>query len=224
MSYILDALKKAEQEREIGQVPSIASGHEQAAHSGTNRWLWVVAGVLVVNVFVLVIALWPQPDTKPVVVVPPVAAVTPPAPRPIVPVPPPVPQRRAPAVPVAPPVVTARPVETAPGTSTRPMTALRPLPPLSGPPPVTAAAVASIPANNLPVWPQVSGSLFQQINSSLHLDVHVYSDSPGERFVLINMRKYNEGEQLQEGLVVDAITPEDVILSFRGERFRVQPE
>jgi general secretion pathway protein B len=76
--------------------------------------------------------------------------------------------------------------------------------------------------NNLPVWPQVSSQLFQQINSGLRLDVHVYSKLPEERFVLINMQRYREGEQLQEGPVVDEITPSEVILSFRGQRFRVQ--
>ena len=89
----------------------------------------------------------------------------------------------------------------------------------------TAAPVAAAPAtgpnDNLPVWPQVSSQLFREINSSLRLDVHVYSEHPQERFILINLQKYKEGEQLQEGPVVDEITPVGVIFSFRGQRFRV---
>jgi general secretion pathway protein B len=90
------------------------------------------------------------------------------------------------------------------------------------PPPVVAAVNRG--DNNLPVWPQVSDQLFREINSDLRLDVHVYSDQPHERFVLLNMRKYHEGERLQEGPVVDAITPGGVTLSFRGQRFRMQSQ
>jgi general secretion pathway protein B len=74
---------------------------------------------------------------------------------------------------------------------------------------------------NLPVWPQVSPDLFRAIDSDLHLDVHVYSKVPQQRLVLINTRKYTEGQRLQEGPVVDAIRPDGVILSFQGQRFRL---
>jgi general secretion pathway protein B len=66
--------------------------------------------------------------------------------------------------------------------------------------------------------------LFRQINSELRLDVHVYSEQPQERFVLINMMKYGEGDQLQEGPVVDAITTDGVILSFHGQRFQLRSQ
>ena len=33
----------------------------------------------------------------------------------------------------------------------------------------------------------------------LHLDIHVYSANPAERFVFVNMRKYAEGQALKEG-------------------------
>ncbi|MEN8763519.1 MAG: general secretion pathway protein GspB [Thiogranum sp.] len=81
---------------------------------------------------------------------------------------------------------------------------------------------AAIPA--LPVWPQIPSHLFQQLNGSLRLDVHVFSDQPQKSFVLINMRKYREGEKLQEGPQLDEITAEGVILSFNGQRFRLQAQ
>ncbi len=235
MSYILDALKKAEQEREIGRVPGIVSGHEQAGGRGISRWVWGVAGVLIINAIVLAIVLWPRPDPR-LVVAPAVAAVVPPVAqqKPVItPLAPPTPKYRAPVVPVAPPVASGKLVKPAPYSENRPPVALRPLPPLAEPAPVVVEQVPLVsvaeselvPRNdNLPVWPQVSGSLFQEINTTLHLDVHVYSDLPGQRFVLINMQKYNEGEQLQEGPIVDEITQKDVILSFHGQRFRVQQE
>ena len=43
MSYILEALKKADQERGIGAVPNLATPHEvKHPQSRSYRWLWVL--------------------------------------------------------------------------------------------------------------------------------------------------------------------------------------
>jgi general secretion pathway protein B len=55
----------------------------------------------------------------------------------------------------------------------------------------------------------------------LRLDLHVYSANPNERFVFINMRKLREGESLPEGVRVDEITQNGVELSYRGKRFAI---
>ena len=72
---------------------------------------------------------------------------------------------------------------------------------------------------NLPVWPQVPSSLFDQLQGNLRMDVHVYAAEPDNRFILVNLAKYHEGEQMNEGPVVEEITLEGVILNFNGERF-----
>jgi general secretion pathway protein B len=53
----------------------------------------------------------------------------------------------------------------------------------------------------------------------LHLDVHVYATKPADRFVYINMRKYHEGNTLQEGPVLERIRRDGVVLSYQGLRF-----
>ena len=53
----------------------------------------------------------------------------------------------------------------------------------------------------------------------LHLDVHVYATKPAERFVYINMRKYKEGNILQEGPVVERIRRDGVVFNYQGLRF-----
>jgi general secretion pathway protein B len=53
----------------------------------------------------------------------------------------------------------------------------------------------------------------------LHLDVHVFATRPAERFVYVNMRKYHEGATLQEGPTVERIRRDGVILSYQGLRF-----
>ena len=56
----------------------------------------------------------------------------------------------------------------------------------------------------------------------LRLDLHVYDSDPVKRFVFINMRKLREGESLPEGVRLDAITPTGARLSFRGQQFTLE--
>jgi general secretion pathway protein B len=53
----------------------------------------------------------------------------------------------------------------------------------------------------------------------LRLDLHVYATKPADRFVFINMRKLREGESLPEGVQVESITPSGAQLLYRGRRF-----
>ena len=230
MSYILDALKKAEQQRDIGQVPGIGSEHQGPMATGAGRWLPILLAVLLINAGLLVYALWPH--QAPPRAAPPQRSAEPLAAQP--------PLERPPAQAASSPAPAEAVV--APPAALPPLESLRPLPPVSEPSrPVEVESptgangsvyprrgtVVQEPAplvardNNLPVWPQVSDQLFRQINSDLRIDVHVYSERAQERFVLINLHKYKKGERLQEGPVVDEITPEGVILSFHGQRFRV---
>jgi general secretion pathway protein B len=55
----------------------------------------------------------------------------------------------------------------------------------------------------------------------LHVDIHVYSEAPKDRFVFINMTKHNEGSRLAEGPVVEEITTDGVVLNQNGTLFLV---
>lgn len=66
--------------------------------------------------------------------------------------------------------------------------------------------------------------LYQQIVDSaglpsLHLDLHVFADRPRDRFVMINMHRLGEGDSLPEGVQVDTIRPDGVVLTYHGTRF-----
>lgn len=52
----------------------------------------------------------------------------------------------------------------------------------------------------------------------LSIDVHVYNESPQRRFVLINGRRYREGEALAEGPRIAQIAPEGIVFDWRGEQ------
>jgi general secretion pathway protein B len=55
----------------------------------------------------------------------------------------------------------------------------------------------------------------------LRLDMHVYSPKRDGRFVFINMRKYFEGQALQEGPTVEHITQGGVVLSYQSKRWEL---
>ena len=64
--------------------------------------------------------------------------------------------------------------------------------------------VATEPGSNLP---------------ELRLDLHVYAVKPQDRFALINMRKMHEGDSLPNGVRVETITPDGVVMSHNGTKF-----
>jgi general secretion pathway protein B len=70
----------------------------------------------------------------------------------------------------------------------------------------------------LPSISEVSLSGAQAL-PDLHLDVHVYATQPAERFVYINNRKYHEGARLQEGPTIERIRRDGVVLNYQGVRF-----
>jgi general secretion pathway protein B len=53
----------------------------------------------------------------------------------------------------------------------------------------------------------------------LHLDIHVYAAQPADRFVFLNNRKYREGGETPEGTKIERITRDGVVLNHRGARF-----
>jgi len=65
MSYILDALKKAEQERLLAKVPSLATVHRPPTARGRRLWPWIAGVVIVVNAGVLIWLLRPVTVIRP---------------------------------------------------------------------------------------------------------------------------------------------------------------
>lgn len=229
MSYILEALKKAEQQRGLGRVPGLDSVHEQARGGARRRWLWALTGVLILNAAVLLVVVWPdQWRARRVDVA--VQSAPPPAAYQ---------SEHLSEQPLSSPAVQAE-VRRPTGDLAEPLQFPVPAPDRqrqqqlpSGPAVVGEAEIPARPrhpeprssrAVKIPTWPQIPGYLLEQLSGSLRLDVHVFATQPAERFVLINMKKYHQGQQLQEGPRLDEITADGVILSLRGEKFRLQAQ
>jgi len=53
----------------------------------------------------------------------------------------------------------------------------------------------------------------------LTVDLHIFTDDPAKRAVFINGRRYIQGATIAEGPVVEQITREGALLTWRGRRF-----
>jgi len=249
MSFILDALKKSELERQRQAIPGLMD--TKVAHARTRLPLWAIAvmALLGINLTVLMVVLTrggaptrSSAATGASAAAPPRAA----------------PPRAAPQ-PAAPPRADAA---TAPGAPDHfsPLDTPDAAAPLYAPEiPIAAAARAEAgagalthtPAAAIPAQGGGAGSsghashrrdplllsrddkpddevlpTISEVNTAgseplpdLHLDVHVYATNPAERFVYVNMRKYHEGSTLEEGPTIERIRRDGVVLNFHGLRF-----
>lgn len=209
MSYILDALRKADAQRERDPARGIhAQGSAMAAAEPaaprTRTWLW--AGLAVGGVAAAVAAwqLMPAPTPAPAPVV-----AAPPAPPPV-----PVPARPAPAPPPPAPATAVLP----PPPEPLPVAPPKAAPPKAAAPVVAAASAPSaervIPQAELP--PEVLREL-----PKLAFTGGVYSDNPAQRMLIVNGQVVNEGADLGQGVVLEQIRAKTAVLRFRGYRYAV---
>lgn len=204
MSYILDALTKAAQQRDrqapvVQRLLSPAPRPRSAWSPTPGRLLAALAVNAVLLISVLFWWLRPVPVAAPPE---PVAVPTPPveSPRPLVklePLPSPETKVEKPSVPT--PSPRARPPAPAPTPSPRSGT------PTVPPPPVAAARPGAP--------PEASG---------LRLEALIYADVPAERMVFISGRRYREGDSIDGRLRIEEIREDGVELSDQGRRFMLR--
>jgi len=53
----------------------------------------------------------------------------------------------------------------------------------------------------------------------MRITVHVYGAEPRSRFVMIEHKKYREGDRLSDDLILDAIAPGGLVLRYRDTAF-----
>lgn len=201
MSYILDALRKAERERHLGRPPTLASLPPPVEPGRRRPWLWPGVGLgLGLNAVLLALFL-----SRPPAATDPVPSV-------------PAPESPAATLPVAPASEPTRPRERSERSSAASSTLTAPVSvsPSPEPRPVSVRPAPSKP----PLLETLSASARRGI-PVLHLDIHVYSPDAGRRFVVINGRRYREGDPLEEGPVLEAVIADGAILRQGGQRFRL---
>jgi general secretion pathway protein B len=89
------------------------------------------------------------------------------------------------------------------------------------PVPEVAPAAAPASSSGVPYWDDLS--LEYRSGFMLpHIDVHVYSEDPARRFILVDLQKYREGEALENGAVVEVINADSIQLYYQGTRFLME--
>ncbi|MBB5209587.1 general secretion pathway protein GspB [Chiayiivirga flava] len=247
MSLILEALKKSEAERRLGQVPGLMTPVQRTATRRRPTWPLLLA-LLVLLALAAALAWWwlrgapsaPEPAAAPA----PSAAAPAPAARDAAPTPT---TPTTPARATAPPPQTAElpsdpdfvsteresrpvPANSAPPVDPAPA-ASRPAAPAPAPPVATAPPVAAPPAPAIPAVPDEPLDMLPRLVDlsaaerdalpPLKLTMHVYAADPAARFVLIDGQRLREGDRLSRALAVSEIRRDGAVLEFDGRRFLI---
>ena len=214
MSYILDALRKADAQRERDPARGI---HAQpvtlslpAENSAPTSRVWLVGVALVAGAALLAAAMWWLGGGA----------------RPVAP---------ALAAATAPPLAslaTAVPAVTPPPPATDVLPAAPPAPPPSAAPPAPETPKVAATVTAYPPVPAVSASDRLLSLADLPADVQrelprlaitggVYSPTPAQRLLIVNGQVLNEGAEAAPGVLLEQIRPKTAVLNFRGYRYGV---
>jgi general secretion pathway protein B len=227
MSYILEALKKAQAERAHGAVPGVDAQPVPtiAPRAPVSMQTWVIT---VLVLLALCAALyWLGPWTRQEPALPMVATRAPEAvsaPAQIASTPPAQTASRpaAPkAITVPDPQVKAAPVPApAPAKPLRKLGERAPGEPAAVAPP-QAPAPAPAPAPERIAMLQELPAQIQREIPTLAINGYIYASNPADRSVLINNRLRREGDTLADGFVLEKLLPREMVLNYRGYRYRV---
>ena len=229
MSYILDALRRAEAERQRGAVPGLqdqpqplsapaaapAADPSRAglralaaigllAAGGAAAWWWLKPPAAAPKAPVVAVA-----PAQPVVQVAPPSPPAPVAPAPVVPA----------AVSSAPAVAAATPALVLPPIPAQPAEPAAEPPKKPASRPAAAAPVAPVaPAPDAVRRQDLPENVRQQL-PALTVAGATYSENPRYRMVIINGQVVQEGDTAAPGVVLETIRQKEVVLRAQGYRF-----
>ncbi len=250
MSYILEALKKAESERQVGGVPNLHAQNGANVADGSSRiGMWIIALLLVLVVLAAVL-LWRsfsastvQPPQVASVVssrAPEVAPMSTPAPI-LTPTPEPASASAptptttttlgpepavTPSPPVAPPTLASRVVASV---STK--VAVDPVPKKGSVEPIKLVESANVNASGnlansdaideqLPFMAQLPEAIVREV-PQVQVKGYIYSKTPSERTLIVGNNLFHEGDEVVPGVHLEKLLPKAAVLSYRGFRYRV---
>ncbi|MFZ2403494.1 MAG: general secretion pathway protein GspB [Methylobacter sp.] len=235
MSFILNALRKSEQERQTRQPENVTDRillpQPPQNRSNTAKF---IAFLFIVNILIITGFIWfirkdllSTPGTT-------AQAVSPPLPAQETKLEPkPAPKAKAGTISIAEliegekpepapsPVPTKKP---APEPIKQPVMVSKPLQPIQSMPavkiqsdaPVTIPEKEDIPfLNDLPFE-------FRQTLPKFTVNVFVYSRQPEERFVMIDMVKYKAGQQIKDAMVLKEILPDSLVVVYQNKVFKIK--
>lgn len=197
MSFILDALRKSENERQQSAVPGISDVPTVVHDARVPKWVLGIIATLSAGILVLGWAWWQSSGEDNVGNVRP-SGVLP----------------RTQIVPPANTAGTVRNLAREPGAGPASASQQISVAPVIPPAPEPDTATMTIgPPTMMELL--AAGTVLPEMT----LELHVYSGTPAQRFIRINSASYREGDVLSEGPRVVSITEDGVILDSRGVEF-----
>ena len=228
MSYILDALRKAEAERKLGDLPGVHSRQSVAAGMpptlgdwrARHAWLAMPAGLAVV---IALLGGWqfgfgrhqamPGTAAATVSMQPESAAAAAPA----LPV-------RMPAMPAASTTVSVLTEIPVPAPVQAPKSGQAPRKP-----PAAAGGLVTLPVKKpAPALQSPPVSALTDLPPAMQREIppllisgSMYSANPADRMVLLDKRMLHEGDEVAPGLTLDRVLPKGAILRYKGHVFQI---
>ena len=238
MSYILDALRRAQSERERGSVPGLHSQNlahsEPQEPSGSRTWLvWLGALMLIAAAAWLMLRDESAPPQPSQAIKPQPPSATP-APDAVVSQTAPDGQRQGQSAPIQAPLLSPpnAPKLSVATATPRPQAASapapdsnapsKPTPPTNAVPPAKPAAVASATVGNTTAaLPEgVPANLRDQL-PALNITGAVYAQDPAQRLLLVNNVLMRQGDKVRADLTLERIELKSAVFNHQGTRFRL---
>lgn len=224
MSYILDALKKSEQERGHGNIPDVQTVHSSSLNYRNDKkvyWPYILIGAVILNLLAISYFIFNKDKAVETIVTSPdsdiqTQAVT-----------------KIPGTTETEPevisstkttAVSPLPESTAKADYSQPATTVTTEDTNIAEPPAeqavseTTATPVEINGSDIPEFHELPESIRQQI-PTITISAHVYSSNPLQRSVVINNNFMEEGEYVLDGLILYEITKNGAIFNFQGTLF-----
>ena len=230
MSYILDALRKSEQERQRGKVPDIHGGVSDSteARTKTNFWPMITIAVIVLNLGILGYFWFSIPANE--VADQATIQATAPSPSPTNPSSTTSPTIQSPTA-AAPKQQPIKPQSSSSVAAYSPPEMSSPVrPAVTNAPPqsetdfgASERAESEQPLPKVGYMPQLEELPAYERDGipDMTFSSHMYSSMPRFRSIIINGKRLKEGQYLNEDLQVREITESGVIMSFGNTLFEV---
>lgn len=134
---------------------------------------------------------------------------------------PPAAQPPATTTPAPAPPATSKTAPSDVGPTTSPAAVAVPPAPIATAPATSAPPVAVAPPSSTASLPLLWELPYEKRKDipALMMSLQVYAPDPTQRFAIINDERHVEGDDLGEGLKLQEITPDGLIVEYRGERF-----
>lgn len=252
MSYILNALRKSEQERQAVEPDTVTTRILSPQPQHPKNLGKLIAALVISNLLVVAYFIWFN-QKAPTVAKPDTAAITAPVkpaaapdakaiasdsgtadPAPTPALTPDVPLEKTPSIAD---LVAAKKAST-PKPQVKPIIDKKPaVAPIALPSPEeqpeTPPAAEPVVENDSPkpvAAPEKKGipflyempSEFRHDVPRLNINVFVYAKAPLERFVMIDMVKYKTGEMIKDGLELKEIRHDSLVLQYRNQTFQIE--